>query len=439
MRDDRDAVGAGLDSCKTYKMIEEFAIAHPKKPRGSLELLRDRKFGTYWVGSLLSNMGTWMQQMAEPWLILNLSGSPVLLGIDAFVMDAPTLVLTLFGGWLADNGDRRKIIFFFQALQMLCPIILIVLVLTGLVSVWMIIALSLVVGITDALSMPAFQSVVPGLVEKNEIGHALALNSTQFNLSRIAGPAIAGWIMLNYGAVGCFGANTLSYIPMLACVYLVIPRKKISLPQGTPRPLGFVNQLKDTLKNRKRREAIFAVFATSLFCGPLIAFCPVLIREVFHGDVGQFGTALTVFGIGGLIGAILFTVFDLARYRMRLGSWLAILYGFVIICISFNRSPFFLELLLILSGVLMTTFNTGINSLLQFHAPEHMRGQISSLYMLSLRGGMSIGNLIAGPVVTQIGISRFLLINGCLVIAYHVWRKSAWNDKPTQAMGLTQQ
>ena len=407
-------------------MIEKTLAA---KPRGSLQLLRDRKFGTYWVGSLLSNTGTWMQQMAEPWLILNLSGSPVLLGLDAFVMDAPVLFLTLFGGWLADNKDRRKVIFFFQAIQMFCPIILIMLVLTGLVSVWMVIGLSLIVGITDALSMPAFSSAIPAMVEKNEIGHALALNSTQFNLSRIAGPALAGWIMFHYGAVGCFAANAVSYIPLLASVYLVIPPKKVlPLQIATPKSLNFLDQLKETLKSRKRREAIFAVFATSLLCGPLIAFCPVLIRDVFAGDVGQFGSALTAFGIGGLLGAILFSVFDLSRYRMQLSSWLGIAYGFIIICISLNRSPFLLELLLVLSGMLLTTFNTGVNSMLQFHAPDHMRGQISSLYMLSMRGGMSLGNLAAGPIVSKMGISRFLLINGCLAIAFHIWRKPVWRQ-----------
>lgn len=182
--------------------------------RASLALLGARRFGTFWFASLLSNIGTWAQQVAQPWLMLTISGSAFLVGLDAFAMDAPVWLLTLFGGVLADRRDRRWIIFGFQSVQMLCPALLVGLVLTGSVTPWAIIALSVVVGVTDALSMPSFASIVPSLVKKEQIGTAIALNSTQFNLSRVLGPALAGVLLASVGAAACFGVSAASYVPL---------------------------------------------------------------------------------------------------------------------------------------------------------------------------------------------------------------------------------
>ncbi|HTS72921.1 MAG TPA: MFS transporter [Gaiellaceae bacterium] len=172
----------------------------------SLRLLRTRRFGTFWVASLLSSIGTWAQQVAEPWLLLSLGSSPFIVGLDAFAMDAPVWALTLLGGVLADRADRRKVILLFQSIQMLCPTLIVVLLVVNKVQPWMIVALSLVVGVTDALSMPSFQSIVPSIVEYEQIGTGIALNSTQLNLSRILGPALAGVLMVRLGALSCFVA-----------------------------------------------------------------------------------------------------------------------------------------------------------------------------------------------------------------------------------------
>ena len=144
----------------------------------SLALLRTRRFGTFWFASLLSSIGTWAQQVAQPWLLLTLGASPVLIGLDAFAMSAPVWLLTLAGGYLADHADRRRVITGFQSVQMLCPLAIVALLLAGTIRPWMIIALSLVVGVTDALSMPSFSSIVPTIVERAQIGAGLALNAT---------------------------------------------------------------------------------------------------------------------------------------------------------------------------------------------------------------------------------------------------------------------
>src|ERR1039457_5233337 len=193
--------------------------------RKSLELLRTRRFGTFWFASLLSNIGTWAQQVAQPWLLLSLGASSFLIGLDAFAMSAPLWLLTLVGGVLADRADRRRVITIFQSIQMLCPTLLVALLLTGTVQPWVVIALSLVVGITDALSMPSFQSIVPSIVEHEQIASGLALNSTQFNLSRILGPALAGVLLVSVGAVGCFAVSAASYVPFIVVALWILPRR----------------------------------------------------------------------------------------------------------------------------------------------------------------------------------------------------------------------
>src|ERR1035437_6989493 len=191
----------------------------------SLGLLRTRRFGTFWFASLLSNIGTWAQQVAQPWLLLSLGASSFLIGLDAFALGAPVWLLILWGGVLADRADRRRVIAVFQSIQMLCPTLLVVLLLTATVHPWVVIALSLVVGVTDALSMPSFQSIVPSIVERKQIPSGLALNSTQFNLSRILGPALAGVLIASVGAIGCFALSAASYVPFIAVALWILPRR----------------------------------------------------------------------------------------------------------------------------------------------------------------------------------------------------------------------
>ncbi len=268
----------------------------------SVALLRTRRFGTYWVATLLSNIGTWSQQAAQPWLMLSLTGSSFMVGLDAFAMAAPVWLLTLVGGVLADRGDRRRIILIFQTLQMLCPLALVVLLLTDQVKPWMIIVLSVIVGITDALSMPSFKSIVPSLVKPEQIGTGIALNSMQFNLSRILGPTIAGLLLASAGAAACFSLSAASYVPFIIVALWALPR-------GAPEPATIRRPLsagfKDILRDPVLRGALLTVFITSAFCGPLITFCPVLVKEAFAGDAGAFSRALSAFGVGGVLGALL--------------------------------------------------------------------------------------------------------------------------------------
>ncbi len=413
------------------------ATVHNHSLLNSARLLLTRRFGTFWFGSLLSNLGTWMQQVAEPWLILSLSGSSFLLGLDAFAMDAPVWILTLLGGVLADRRDRSKVIAFFQTIQMLCPILLVLLILTRTIHVWMIIGLSLIVGITDALSMPAFQSIVPSIVAPNQIGTAIALNSTQFNLSRVLGPAIACVVMARYGPIWCFGANALSYIPLLLTVYWIQAPRKVDRRFAMRSGLPWFAEIRRIGHQPRLLGALCTVLVTSMFCGPLIAFSPVLIKHVFHSDAIHFGQAIASFGVGGLIGATGILATEGRVDRIKLCSGAAVLYGALLTLVAVNRSLPLLSLILVLCGAAMTASNTSANSILQYTAHDRIRGRTSSLYMLAMRGGLSLGNLLAGVSVTYLGVSHVFLINGIAAMLIQGWIYRKWvgaSDVPQQQL-----
>lgn len=383
----------------------------------SVRLLLTRRFGAFWFGSLLSNIGTWMQSVAEPWLLLSIGGSSFLLGLDAFAMNAPFWILVLLGGVLADRKDRSRIIFFFQGIQMLCPVVIVALVATGGIRVWVIIVLSLIVGVTDALSMPAFSSLIPSIVSGDDLKPALALNSMQFNLSRVMGPAIAGLVMTKYGFLWCFGANSASYIPFFLSIYWLRPSAKTPVPEaaGQLNPASVIDSVKGIIRTRKAGWALLSVLCTGLFCGPLITFSPLIVKDVLHADVGQFGGVLTAFGVGGMLGPLLI----LAATRLdpiKMSLTAALVFGLFIAAAAEVGAVWQLAMVLVGSGFLLTVANTSANTFLQSQANDQNRGETASLFMLAMRGGLSLGNLATGTIISLSSIRLALIVNGLLVI-----------------------
>lgn len=393
----------------------------------AIALLRTRRFGTFWCASLLSNIGTWAQLVAQPWLLLGIGASPFLVGLDSFAMDAPMWLLTLAGGALADRADRRRVITLFQSVQMLCPLALVALLLHDAVRPWMVIALSLVIGITDALSMPSFQSIVPSIVEPGRIGAGLALNATQFNLSRILGPAVAGVLMTGVGVVGCYAASAASYLPFILVALWILPRQAGNAVAGDPadarHPLAGVRGI---LRTAELRGALLTVLATSMLCGPLITFCPVLVRSVFHGGAGQFSAAIGAFGAGGLLGASALLSVDARRDRRRISAAFAKVYGGVVVAAALDPWLWGLPVLLVLAGVSMSVAYTCANTFLLSAAAPGLRGRTVGLYMLAMRGGASLGSVLTGASVSLLGVREALLVNGALALVLHAWLGRRW-------------
>ncbi len=376
-----------------------------------------RRFGVFWIASLLSNIGTWAQQVAQPWLLLSIGASPVLVGLDSFAMNAPVWIFTLPGGVLADRADRRRVIAGFQSLQMLCPIQIVALLLAGAVRPWVIIVLSLVVGITDALSMPSFSSIIPSIVKHEQIGAGLALNATQFNISRIVGPALAGILMASVGAIGCFAVNAASYVPFIGVALLILPRGKTA--RDTPDSFDVRHPyagFRAITRLPRLRGALLTAFFSGLLCGPIVTFCPVLVRDVFHGDAGQFSLTVGAFGFGGVVGAMGLLAVDAKRDRRRLSSWFAVAFGLSLAAAA--GAPWFsmLVAILVLAGISMSITNTSANTVVQTSTTPELSGQAVSLYMLAMRGGGALGSVATGLTVNLLGIREALVINGALAI-----------------------
>ncbi len=400
-------------------------IARPASGEGGpFRALRSRNFTILWVGNLLSNTGTWMQQVAEPWLVLRLSGSPFLLGLDSFVTDAPLWLLILAGGVLADRRDKRRTALFFQGIQVLCPVLLVVLLATGHIRVWMVIALSLVVGVTDALSGPSINALVPSIVPEDDVPSAVALNSAQFNLSRVLGPFFAGAVMATLGPIVCFALNASSYAPYLLAIYLLrIPTQRSTRPEtGTRREVArrsLLEALTAVAKKRRMRGALLTVVVTSLFCVPMVTFIPVLVRDAFHLGSTEFGGALSVFGFGGLFGAASVLPLKTNRQRQALAHAAALVLSALVVATAL--CPVFgvdLALLFVIGGAMVAS-NTAANSILQSSIDGRIRGRVSSMYTLALRGGAPLGSLATGLVTSHWGVRTALLVDGALGLLCH--------------------
>ncbi len=393
----------------------------PSELQKTENLLKTKRYGLFWLSSLLSNIGTWMQQIAQPWVMLTISHSSFLVGLDSFAMNAPGWILSLWGGALADRLDRKKIVLLFQGIQFLAIVALVVLLAMGLLKPWSLIFISLLVGITDSLSMPSFQTIVPSLVKEEEIPKAVSLNSIQFNLSRTLGPALAGIVMTAFGAIACFGANAISFIPFFLSVFWIYPKKGFLSPQleeGTPKT-SILSTVKEAFKRDSVRSQLITTFVTTLFCSPLFIFSTVLIQDVFSGQVKDFGNTSTAFGLGGLVGAIC-TFFIATKFKQKSPGIFGLIHGLVIIAVAWNRSLSVLLCLMFSAGLLLTIANTSANSNMQLKAGNKARGQYTSLYQLSFRGGMALGALLTGLMTSHFGVVIAFYTNGALAVFIHL-------------------
>jgi predicted MFS family arabinose efflux permease len=266
--------------------------------------------------------------------------------------------------------------------------------------------------------MPSFQSITPSIVEKDQIGRGLALNSAQFNLSRILGPAIAGVLMASLGAAACFALSAASYIPFIGVALWILPRGGVSKPYKEPFASGqLLADLGQIARASIVRHALLTVLATSLLVGPVVTFAPALIGAAFHCDAAQFSATVAALGIGGLLGAMALLALPPGLDRLRRSSLLAAAAGLAAAMIAVSPWLWAVAALMALAGAAMTMSNTTANSLLQTMVRQDMLGRTASFYMLAMRGGLPLGSLHTGLSVERFGIRDALLINGALAFA----------------------
>ncbi|MFY9619835.1 MAG: MFS transporter [Pyrinomonadaceae bacterium] len=398
----------------------------PERHRGVSEMfraLRHRNFLLFWSGAFLSNTGTWMQAVAQGWLVLQLSNSAFWLGVDAFMSTAPGLVFTLVGGVFADIVDRRKLLIYSQIVAGLTALILGTLIVTGVVKVWMILVLSFVTGCCMSIAGPSYMALVFDLVDREDLANAVALNSTQFQLARALGPVAAGIAFKLFGVAGCFFANGISFAAVVIGLALVRYRTRNAARPAEEPPRGkFLANLTDGFRyvaSRPRVSMLLIISAvTSLFGAPYIAMAPVFARDVLH--LGETGLALLMgmAGAGSLFGALFLAY--LGDFRRKGWFVLGGCFGFAVCLIGFSLSTNVVASVIFLFalGFAIVCSVAVTNTLLQSLVTDEMRGRVLSLFMLSFIGAMPIGNLIAGAASQRFGAPRTLAVGGLIIIVF---------------------
>ena len=379
--------------------------------------LTHRNFRLLWLGALTSSIGTWMQKIAQAWLIVTMTGSAsaFYVGLDAFVGEAPILLFTLIGGVIADRRDRRHLMLTSQITQMAVAFTLAALVYTETIQIWMILSLSFISGCAQAFGGPAYQSLIPTLVGKDHLPNAVALNSIQFNLARVIGPVVAGAALATFGMVACFGLNGISFLFVIAAILAL---RNVHVPPTAT--TNMLEQMKDGLRyvrDSRNLKIVTALGFTGAFLGlPLLTFLPVITKDVFHQDVGFYSRLMTCSGAGAVTGALIVAWVGKHRHIGRLLLIFLGLFGFAMAAFSLSRTPYLSAFILFIAGALLVMCFSLTTSLAQLLAPAELRGRVVSIYMVAFRGGSPLGGLAAGWLVTQIGSAPLvIMVNGLLL------------------------
>ena len=368
-----------------------------------------------WLGACVSSVGTWMQILAQSWLVYQLSNSSVYLGLDAFFGQIPIFLFSLFGGVFADRKSRRKILILSQIIQMTCAFVLATLWITGVVRVWQIWCLSFTVGIAQSFGGPAYSALVPTLVGKEDLQNAIALNSIQFNLARVVGPALGGIALTKLGAGWCFGLNGLSFLAVIASLLAI---KTQFIPQKSTDSV--MESMREAVVFLKQKEGMFSLVALAFFVTllsyPLITFLPVIARDVFHGNANTFTLFLCLSGAGSVTGALIVAATQAKKGQARRSLLVMLLLGLLIAGIGASRIFALTSVLIFLSGSLLLVVFALNSSLVQSNVSDVMRGRVMAFYSVAFRGGMPLGSLISGILIKRSSASAVMSLNGVLVV-----------------------
>ena len=374
-----------------------------------------RDFRLMWFGACTSSIGTWMQIVAQGWLIYRLSHSAFLLALDQFLGGIPIFLFSLIGGVVADRVERRKILLGSQYVQMATAGILTILVATGAVHVWHILCLSFISGFAQAFGGPAYQALIPTLVEKDDMPNAIALNSIQFNVAVMVGPALAGQALAKLGEKWCFGLNALSFLAPIISLSIISAR---FLPIKTSETM--YNSLKQGIQFARKQVSMEALIVLA-FCMtalgmPMRTYIPVFVKDIFHRGPETYGNLLALMGLGSILGSLTIAGAGNMKRKGLIALGALICLGAGISAFAFSKSLPFSGAILVLVGASMMAVFATVNSLVQLITTNEMRGRVMSVYNFAFRGGMPMGNLLSGWLVPVFTAPIVVGVNGILLI-----------------------
>jgi predicted MFS family arabinose efflux permease len=390
-------------------------LMEPSTLGRTFKAFRYRDFRLMWIGACTSSVGTWMQIVAQGWLIYRLSHSAFLLALDQFLGGIPIFLLSLIGGVIADRVERRRILLGSQYIQLASAGVLTVLVATGTVHVWQILCLSLVSGFAQAFGGPAYSALIPTLVEREDMPNAIALNSIQFNLAVAIGPALAGETLARLGEKWCFGLNALSFLAPIAALLAITARFQ---PQKTTDSM--FSSLKQGIRFVRQQGSMEALillaFCMTALSMPLRTYFPVFVRDIFLRGPETYGRLLSLMGIGSIFGSLAIASLGNFRHKGRVALIMLLCLGAGISGFALSRFLPVSYVMVILVGFSMMAVFATVNSLVQLITTEEMRGRVMSVYNCAFRGGMPMGNLMSGWLVPLFSAPVVVGVNGLLLI-----------------------
>jgi predicted MFS family arabinose efflux permease len=375
-----------------------------------------RDFRLMWIGACTSTIGTWMQLVAQQWLVYTLSkDDPFFLGLDGFLGQIPIVLFSLLGGVMADRTDRRKMLLGSQYVQTATALTLAALYFAGVVHVWHILVLSFIVGSAQSFGGPAYSALIPSLVPKENLPNAIALNSIQFNVGRVIGPALGGITLATLGAGWCFGLNGISFVAVIISLYII--RTGFTPAKSTESVLTSMKQGIAFIRTQEGMKPLIVMsFLMTMMAIPLITFLPVFAKEVLHGDSKTFTALLCCSGIGSIFGALMVAGMAKTKNQGRTALLMLIVLGFATLVFSRSTSTILSCVMIFFAGASMITVFASITSLVQAITADSMRGRVMSVYNVAFRGGMPFGMLIVGRLIPIYTAPLTMSVVGVLTI-----------------------
>jgi MFS family permease len=368
-----------------------------------LRALRHRNFQLFISGQIISVIGSWMQSIAESWLVYRLTGSAFLLGATGFASQIPVFLVAPIGGIVADRFNRQRIVIGTQLSSMILALVLALLTLTGVIRVWHIFVLASLLGVVNAFDIPARQSFLVDMVGKEDMMNSIALNSTMFNGARVIGPAIAGILVARIGEGWCFLVNGLSYIAVIVGLMMMRVDRPTSLAPHGPALAHLIEGYRFARHTAPVRSILLLLGLVSLVAMPYTVLMPVFADQILHGGARGLGILMGATGVGALLGA-----FTLATRSgvLGLGRWVAFTcggFGFSLVLFAFSRYFWLSVALLLPVGFCMMLGMASSNTLIQAMTPDHLRGRVMAMYTMMFMGMAPFGSLFAGAIAEHLG------------------------------------
>jgi len=381
-----------------------------------LRALRHRNYQLFFGGQFISLSGTWMQTVAQSWLVYRLTGSAVLLGFIGFSTQIPIFLLAPFGGSIADRYNRRRILIATQTIAMLLAFVLAALALTGYVQVWHVFSLAALLGITNAFDIPARQAFVADMVGREDLLNAIALNSSMFNGARMIGPALAGLLIDTVGEGWCFFINGISYFAVIVGLLLMSMTIRTPVPLPGSALASIIEGFRYVARTGPIRALLLLLGLVSLVGMPYTVLMPIFADQILHGGPRGLGVLMSAIGFGALAGALTLAA---KKGLHGLGHWVAFSatgFGVSLILFSLSRSFWLSAALLLPVGFSIMIEMASSNTLIQSLVPDALRGRVMAVYSMIFMGMAPFGSLLAGALAHNLGAPTTVVIGGIICI-----------------------